>query len=116
MHERCRHRRNYADRGIAVCERWSGPGGFWRFVADMGKRPPDKTLDRRDNDGPYAPENCRWATLEEQRQNQRPRRSMSIAERRERERARRRLKRRLETLELLQRLNLEIPYDHQPQS
>jgi hypothetical protein len=60
---------NYGKRGITVCERWQF---FENFYADMGARPsPDHSVDRVNNDGPYAPANCRWATHGEQRRNSR---------------------------------------------
>lgn len=60
---------NYGARGIAVCGRWRG--SFPTFLADLGERPtPFHTLERRDNDRGYEPNNCHWATRDEQNNNQ----------------------------------------------
>lgn len=74
MKQRCRNvkhylYKHYGARGIYVCDRWLN--SYECFLDDMGQKPDGLTLDRVDNDGPYTVDNCRWATPQQQRVNQR---------------------------------------------
>lgn len=64
----------YGARGRKVCQRWlhgeGQRGGFELFVQDMAPRmSPHLTLDRVNNSLGYHPNNCRWATKEQQTRN-----------------------------------------------
>ena len=73
----------YGNIGIYVCDRWrfgeNGRTGFECFVEDMGDIPFDgASLDRIDGTKGYSPDNCRWATTEEQANNRKSCRYLTI--------------------------------------
>lgn len=75
----------YGARGIVVCDRWQS---FDLFSEDMlNGYVQGLQLDRLDNNGPYAPDNCQWVTAKQNCRNRRstrlidtPSGSMSLAE------------------------------------
>lgn len=81
MKRRCLDPKNkayarYGGRGITICERWLE---FAYFYEDMGPRPSAKhSIERRNNNLGYSPNNCYWATPTEQGRNKRNNRLVTI--------------------------------------
>lgn len=56
----------YGAKGIKVDSHWFT---FTNFLLDMGERPENMTLDRKDNSKGYSKNNCKWSTKKEQANN-----------------------------------------------
>jgi len=58
----------YGGRGITIAPEWCF---FEQFYRDMGDPPAKMSLDRKDTNGNYCKDNCRWATVQQQVENRR---------------------------------------------
>jgi len=65
----------YGGRGITMDPNWKN---FINFLHDMGERPEGLQLDRKNNDGNYTKDNCRWITAKMNAQNRRSTRHITI--------------------------------------
>lgn len=75
MKGRCKSKKgknlkNYVDRNINVCDEWQKFEPFFNWAINNGYQN-TLTIDRKNNDLGYCPENCRWATYTEQNNNKR---------------------------------------------
>lgn len=75
MKQRCLNPKNpayhrYGGRGITICEQWLGDDGWPQFLKDMGRKPTlNHSIERKNNNLGYSPDNCKWATKGEQQNN-----------------------------------------------
>lgn len=68
----------YGDRGIIICPEWLGEHGFESFATwaystgyDENAERGECTIERKDVNGNYEPNNCEWKTVQEQQKNKR---------------------------------------------
>ena len=63
--------KHYGGRGIIVCAEWKNDfAAFFKWAKENGYSD-DLTLERKDCNGDYCPNNCMWVTIQEQQRNKR---------------------------------------------
>lgn len=75
MRERCnnsntKYYHQYGGRGITVCTEWNDFNVFAAWAVNSGFKE-SLTLDRKDNNKGYSPDNCRWVSMAVQMANRR---------------------------------------------
>ena len=74
MNDRCnpqnKHSSRYGKRGISVCSEWSDYEKFKEWAIETGYKD-SLTIERKDIDKGYCPENCEWIPLGKQARNRR---------------------------------------------
>jgi hypothetical protein len=68
---------NYGGRGIKICDEWMIFANFYEWSIASGYAE-GLTIERIDNDGDYCPENCKWVTRQEQANNRRTNRPLTL--------------------------------------
>lgn len=93
---------SYGGRGIKMDPEWFDmKDGFEKFIKHVGPSPSlDYSIDRIDNARGYEPGNMRWATLKQQRANQRPRGAVAQD-----------IENTLKTFTIEERWDYDLPYD-----
>jgi hypothetical protein len=62
--------RHYGGRGISICQEWMDLNNFYTWAINNGYKD-NLTIDRKNNDGDYCPENCNFIPQSEQPKNRR---------------------------------------------
>ena len=73
-----RQYKDYGGRGIYVCEEWIRDFTAFRDWSLANGYQDGLTIDRIDNDGPYAPWNCRWTDRVTQNNNKRNNHTLTV--------------------------------------
>lgn len=71
LNENCDRYKDYGERGIEICDEWKNSfKSFYSWAINNGYRD-DLSIERKDNDEGYNPDNCTWIPLEYQARNTR---------------------------------------------